>query len=204
MMTRPDIAFHTAHLAKVMQRPSNEALNAALNVVAYLKKTRMLGITYDKRDSMELWSDSSFGRSPKPMGGHAVIYGGAALSWSARALKIVPLSSAEAETAVLSLGSKDMMYVKQLVATLRPGKAPQEVEAYVDNTATIDIVKAQGVTARTKHFERWVSYVRDLYQRYIIRVNHVSTDEMPADLFTKALPRVKFEKFRAFLLNTAA
>ena len=94
--------------------------------------------------------------------------------------------------------------MKQLVASLRPGKAPQEVEAYVDNTATIDIIKAQGVTARTKHFERWVSYVRDLYQRYIIRVTHVATDEMHADIFTKALPRVKYEKFRAFLLNTTA
>ena len=40
------------------------------------------------------------------MGGHATQYGGAALSWNSKALKIVPLSSAEAETAVLSLGYK--------------------------------------------------------------------------------------------------
>ena len=93
------------------------------------------------------------------------------------------------------------MYVRQLVSTIRPGRGPKEVETYVDNTATIDIIKAQGVTARTKHFERWVSYVRDLYQRYILSVNHVPTDEMPADLFTKALPRSKFEKFRNIIMN---
>ena len=54
------------------------------------------------------------------MAGFASIYGGAALSWAAKALKIVPLSSAEAETAVLSLGCKDAMFVKQLLVELRP------------------------------------------------------------------------------------
>ena len=135
------------------------------------------------------------------MGGHVVIYGGAALSWNAKALKIVPLSSAEAETAVLSLGCKDMMYVRQLMAELRPEHAGSAIDAYTDNTATIDIIKAHGVTARTKHFERWVTYARDLYLRHIIKISHVPTDEMPADIFTKALETLKFVKFRASLLG---
>ena len=115
----------------------------------------------------------------------------------------MPLSSAEAETAVLSLGCKDMMYSMQLMAFLRPGKMGNAVTAYSDNTACIDIVKANGVTARTKHFERWVSYVRDLYLRYIIGIEHLGTDDMPADIFTKALPHDKFVKFRKILLGLA-
>ena len=57
------------------------------------------------------------------------------------------------------------------------------------------------MTARTKHFERWVSYARDLYQRYVIRANHIVTDKMPADIFTKALGSEKFFLFRSMLLN---
>ena len=91
------------------------------------------------------------------MAGHAVIYGGAALSWQAKALKIVPLSSAEAETAVLSMGAKDLMYTKMLLSELRPGKVPETVTCYSDNTACIDIVKAHGLTAKSKHFERWAT-----------------------------------------------
>ena len=34
------------------------------------------------------------------------------------------------------------------------------VEAYSDNEAAIAIAKSPGITARTKHFERWISYVR--------------------------------------------
>ena len=162
-----------------------------------------MGITYggERAEEMTLWSDSSWGREPKPMSGHVLIYGGAALSFGAKLLKIVPMSSAEAETAVLSVGCKDMMYVKQLLAELRPGKIPTQIPAYVDNSATVDIVKAYGVTARTKHFERWVAYVRDLYQRHVIKVVWIKTDDMTADVFTKALGFDKFTKFRATLLN---
>ena len=75
------------------------------------------------------------------------------------------------------------------------------MDAFTDNTASIDIVKAHGTTARTKHFERWIAYIRDLYQRFIIHVKHVATDKMPADIFTKALPYEPFVAFRNFLLG---
>ena len=200
-MTRPDVAFHTAFLAKLMQRPSKAAFSAALGVICYLERTSAMGLTYGVDEGMSTYADSSFGRSPRPMAGHVVMYGGAALSWAAKALKIVPLSSAEAESAVLSLGCKDLMYVKQLVAELRPGRIPPRVPVHTDNTAAIDIIKAVGVTGRTKHFERWITYVRDLYHRYIVDVKYTPTDEMPADIFTKALGAEKFKQFRSFLLN---
>ena len=87
------------------------------------------------------------------------------------------------------------------MAELRPDKMGGSVDLFTDNTAAIDIIKAHGVTARTKHFERWISYVRDLYQRHIIKLNHLATDDMPADIFTKALGPAKFKQFRATLLN---
>ena len=200
-MTRPDISFHVATLARLMQRPTKVALHHAIGVLSYLKKTRKMGITYGRSEDIEHYADSSWGRSPHPMAGHCTIYGGAALSWASKALKIVPLSSAEAESAVLSLGCKDAMFLKQLLAELRPNKLPPCMTAFTDNTACIDIVKAHGTTARTKHFERWIAYIRDLYQRSIINVKHVTTDKMPADIFTKALPYEPFTKFRSFLLG---
>ena len=184
-----------------MQTPSEEAHSAALGILGYLKRTSTMGVTYGNDPTLYMASDSSFGRSPKPMAGHAVFYGGAALSWQAKALKIVPLSSAEAETNVLSMGAKDLMYTKMLLSELRPGKIAENVMTYSDNTAAIDIVKAQGLTAKSKHFERWAAYVRDLFQRHIIGVEYVNTDDMPADIFTKPLPFDTFVKHRATLLN---
>ena len=202
-MTRPDISFHTAFLAKLMSTPSPAALDAALGIVSYLKRTRKLGITYGSDENLVLYTDSSWGNeNPRPMAGYASCYGGAALSWAAKSLKIVPLSSAEAESAVFSLGCKDAMFIKQLLAEIRPKATPQIViNAFIDNTAAIDIVKSHGASGRTKHFERWITYVRDLYQRKIVLVSHLKTDEMPADIFTKPLPYLTFTKFRRVLLG---
>ena len=184
-----------------MQKPSPEALEAALGVLAYLKRTRDLGVTFGPDERFILYSDSSFGRSPRPMAGHAVIHGGAALSWASKALKIVPLSSAEAEAAVLSMGTKDARYTKMLMAELRPHKKVHTVDGRCDNTAAIDIIKAHGLTARSKHFERWAAYVRDIYQRGILAIKHVTTDRMVADIFTKALPLDAYKRFRDALLG---
>ena len=94
------------------------------------------------------------------------------------------------------------MFIKQLLAEIRPKATPQIViNAFVDNTAAIDIVKSLGASGRTKHFERWITYVRDLYQRKIVMVSHLKTDEMPADIFTKPLPYLTFTKFRRVLLG---
>ena len=100
---------------------------------------------------------------------------------------------------MLSIGCKDLSFVKQLLAELRPTEIPKCVNAFVDNSATLDIVKAHGTTARTKHFERWIAYARDLYQRFIIDVIHIPTEKMPADIFTKALPPDLFRRHRVAL-----
>ena len=103
---------------------------------------------------------------------------------------------------MLSLACKDMMYVQQLLREIRDKKGSSErVRAFTDNTAAIDIVKAYSASGRSKHFERWIAYVRDLYQRHIIELFYLSTDKMPADIFTKALPRESFVRFRDFLLG---
>ena len=76
-----------------------------------------------------------------------------------------------------------------------------KIEGFTDNTAAIDIVKSHGASGKSKHFERWVTYVRDLYHRGIIKVHHLVTDKMPADIFTKPLPHQSFTLFRSMLLN---
>ena len=200
-MTRPDIMYYTSTLAKHLQNPSRECLQAALGVLSYIKRTRKLGLCYSDSDSLTLYTDSSWGTTPYPMAGHTIIYGGASISWASKALKIVPLSSAEAETAVLSTGCKDMMFVRQLLCELRPGKIGETLQAFCDNTAAIEIVRSHGAAGRTKHFERWITYVRDLYQRFILEVRHVTTDKMPADIFTKPLPFEPFTRFRYFVLG---
>ena len=41
-----------------------------------------------------------------------------------------------------------------------------------------------------------MAYLRDLHKREIMKIEHLRTTEMRADVFTKALGRSSFEKFR--------
>ena len=56
-------------------------------------------------------------------------------------------------------------------------------------------------TQRTRHFERSETMFKRYYMLMLVHPHLVSTVDMVADIFTKALDRDKFYKFRNALLN---
>ena len=58
-----------------------------------------------------------------------------------------------------------------------------------------------GATARTRHYENWLAYGRDQYLNRVSEPNWIRTELQVADIFTKALDKTTFLKFRAMLLN---
>jgi len=49
--------------------------------------------------------------------------------------------------------------------------------------------------SRTKHIAIRFHYIREAYNDGIIVLDHRGTDDMAADIFTKALDRIKLTKF---------
>ena len=219
-MTRPDIAYHTAFLCQFMQDPSEAALEAARGVLAYLQRTKDLTLTY-RRAHPELTSDqvrmgfregaflnnkglhtyfdSSWNKVPKPFFGHVIMYMGCAVSWSARRMKIVPLSSAEAETACGSIACRDLQFVRFILGELGH-TLTTPFPVITDSEATYLGTENPGATARTRHYERWLFYLRDLAMRNVIRVIHTSTANQVADVFTKAVDKSIFTRCRSFIM----
>ena len=72
---------------------------------------------------------------------------------------------------------------------------------FIDNSAAYHLVRNVGVSARTKHFERWMHYLRDMYARHVASIHLVPHTCMVADIFTKPLYRAKFSWCRDYLLN---
>ena len=68
--TRPDIAFSTGMLCRAMGKPTPELYQAALRVLAYLYRTRHLGLRYEGRARSKLagFSDSDWTSSTRPRG----------------------------------------------------------------------------------------------------------------------------------------
>ena len=82
------------------------------------------------------------------------------------------------------------------MTTIEPG-----TRVITDSQSARDVVDNPGVTARTRHYERWVHYMRHLASHLHIRVYLVKTQAMLADIFTKAVGRSEIATATRVLLN---
>ena len=189
-----------------------------MHVVGYIVKTMNEGLVYggklrvplglsemppyfEESRGLYVSADSSFGRQPRPFGGHAVFRTNAAVGWSAKAFKVVvPQSTAEAETAEASNATKSAVATRTILAgARRPVKGPTYLLG--DNSAMMDIIKKDGTTARTRYFEKTTMLVKYAVMRMLVACRLVPTAEMVADIFTKAVDKDTFLLMTKWLLN---
>ena len=122
------------------------------------------------------------------------------MSFASKFLKVVAMSSAEAEYAAASQTCREMTYIRNVCGDLGLVLRGRLCLA-VDNTAAIDICENPGVTARNKHFSDAVHYVRHEYDHGRIRLVFVTTDKQRADGFTKPLESAAFYKWRRHIIS---
>ena len=125
---------------------------------------------------------------------------GGAISWSARKLKIAPQSSMEAENAVYALCCKDLKFIVHLAQDLGI-EFTLPISIRCDNSGAVANIKNVGASSRTRHFERWIHIARDQFILLFSQPVWISSASQVADIFTKALEKNMFLKFRAALLN---
>ena len=78
--------------------------------------------------------------------------------------------------------------VKQRVLTL-----------YGNNLSAINISKNSIQHSRTNHIDIRHHFIRDLVEEKVVTLEHVTTEEQLADIFTKALDVKQFERLRSKL-----
>jgi hypothetical protein len=218
VMVRCECMYAYSILASLSMGPTATHLNAVMHMVGYLVATQELGLTYGGKlrvplglSDMPPWfeesrglftsTDSSWGKSTRPYGGHVVMRTNAALIWSSKAFKtVIPQSTAEAETAQASLATRDTLFVRRACEGVkRMVKGPTMLLG--DNSAMNDIIKKDGTTSRSRYFERTTMLVKYAVLRLMIAVHLISTNDMMADIFTKAVDKDTFLKFRMWMYN---
>ena len=216
-MVRPEIAYHSSWLGSFNASPQHENLDAGYYVIGYLVNTPSLGITYGGKlriplglsffpehfhESRGLYAaaDSSWGKSPRPQGGHVLFRLNGAVAWASRRLKVIADSTSEAETAEASRASKTVIFGRTVLeGRRRPVLGPTAL--LTDSSAMYDAVAKDGMSSRTRYFERATIFVKYAFAKLIVIVFKVTTDEMVADIFTKPVDEATFIKMRAVLLN---
>ena len=134
------------------------------------------------------------------MFGYSVHLFGGPISFASKSLKVVALSSAEAEYAAASYTCREIQFVRNLQNDLGVKISGPTVLA-VDNQAAIKIAQNMGVTARNKHFLDAIHYFRHQVDHQVVHPTFVTTINQWADGFTKPLDPKKFKDWRKYLIN---
>ena len=199
--TRPDLAFAIGLLAMFVENPTELHWDAVKRVIRYVIHTKDRGLIFGGTELQPpvVYVDADWAgdrETRRSMCGFVAMMSGTAVAWCARQQEVVAMSSAESEYISMCNGAKETAWIRRLFIGLQ---VLPEIEAptfmYVDNQAAIALAHNAAVNRRNKHIDVRYHYIRQVVQDGTITIEYCPTDEMVADMLTKALGRVKLQKF---------
>ncbi|CAI7862448.1 unnamed protein product [Closterium sp. NIES-53] len=171
--TRPDVAFATGQLARVVQCPNQEQVIAGMRVAKYLGQTPTVGLQYSAAaqrrqkgaDGVEpgrlfltAFSDAFYASEPEDMtsfGGFICCVGGGPTAWESKKQVDQALSSLESEYMALFRAVREIVWQRRLLAELgeeQQGPTP----LYCDSQGAIALAKNPVLHGLTKHMRvKW-------------------------------------------------
>ena len=116
------------------------------------------------------------------------------ICWTSHKQKTVALSSTEAEYMALSDSCRQLMWLKSLFSEI--GITIAVLPLCGDNQGSIFLGSNPVQERRTKHIDIRYHYIRECIESKEIELFYVPTDDNIADVLTKNLALIKFQKFR--------
>jgi hypothetical protein len=193
--TRPDITFAVNQLARYLHDPKSSHFTGAKRVLRYLRGTNDKCIVMtDKNGKLEAFSDSTFAEPPdrKSTTGYTLFLSGLPVSYASKRQPIIARSTAEAEYYALGSCTNEVLVARYILQEIHPNLVSEPTTIYVDNQSTIAM--ATTFTTKSRTIDVQYKSVMDYVNKDII-LKYISTNENPADMFTKPLSQIKHERF---------
>ncbi|GJZ46398.1 retrovirus-related pol polyprotein from transposon TNT 1-94 [Tanacetum coccineum] len=193
--SRPDIAFATFICARYQARPTVKHLKEVKRIFRYLRQSYNMGLWYPKDSGFELiaYSDADHARCKddcKSTLGGLQFLGGKLVIGSSRN-KIVMMSTAEAEYVSLSACCAQVIWMRTQL--LDYGYKYNRILMYCDSKSAIAISCNPVQHSKTKHIDIRYHFIKEHVEKGTVELYFVGTEYQLADLFTKALPKERFE-----------
>jgi hypothetical protein len=216
--TRPDLSYAVGVLAQFNSKPNPEHWRAVKRVMRYLRGTTSYCLTlgsvnkndkdektdaYKKTDESEGiflhgYSDADYAgdkEKRKSTSGYAFFYGRGCVSWSSKKQPVIALSTTEAEYIAAVFAGQEGVWIRGMLKDL--GKDQEgPTSLFIDNQSTISVSKNPELHSRMKHIDVRFHWLREKVAERIFEPRYKSTQEMTADIFTKALDQENFKKNR--------
>ena len=201
-LSRPDITFAVNKVCQFMHSPTQNHWSAVKRILRYLQGTVSYGLLIKQESAtlLHAYTDSTY--TPlnaffdadwdgcpddrRSTGGYAICLGSNLVSWCARKQKTVSRSSTESEYKALADAVAELIWLQALLRELRVS-TPSAPILWCDNLGATYLTVNHVFHARTKHVEIDFHFVREKVARRQLTVQHISTDDQIADIFTKPL-----------------
>jgi hypothetical protein len=144
-------------------------------------------------------ADGSSQDHQRAISGFAYLIDGGAISWSSRKQELITLSTAEAEYIATTHAAKEGIWLQRLIGELFDDVVITPLVLYCDNQAAITLATTDNYHARTKHIDIRFHFIRHSVESGVFKLIYCPTDDMVADILTKALPGWKVKGHTAAL-----
>ncbi|GJT61362.1 hypothetical protein Tco_1004895 [Tanacetum coccineum] len=193
--SRPDIMYVVCACSRFQVTPKTSQLYVVKRIFRYLKGKPKLGLWYLRVSSFDLeaYSDSDYARANldrKSTTEGCQFLGRRLISWQCKKQTIVATSTTEAEYVAATNCRRQVLWVQNQM--LDNGFNFMNTKIYIDNESIICIVKNPVFYSKIKHIEIRHHFIRDAFEKKLIQVLKIHTDDNVADLLTKAFDVSRF------------
>lgn len=206
--TRPDISTAVNFLSRFMSNPADTHWAALKRILKYLKGTESYALRFDagmKSDThlLKAFSDSDYANDPtdrKSITGYVICFNNSPVSWKSTKQSCVTLSSTEAELVAASTTAQELIWLTALLNHFEGSVNHVNSTGdslpilFVDNQGAIELSRNHRIGQKSKHIDVRDLFVREQVQQGKIVVQPISTLDNVADVFTKGLPKPRFEE----------
>ena len=187
-----------------MSNPGIEHWKGVKRVLRYIRGTLDNGLIYSANDTSTVltgYSDADWAgdlSTRRSTTGYVFQIQGSTVSWCRKRQACVARSTTEEEYVALSTASQEAVWLRRLLQNVLK-KQDNPTVVYEDNQGTIELTKNPKFHNRTKHIDVSYHFVREQVDNKVISVKYCRTEDMLADVMTKGLSKVQFERFRDML-----
>nr|GEV83533.1 retrovirus-related Pol polyprotein from transposon TNT 1-94 [Tanacetum cinerariifolium] len=157
---------------------------------------RSMGLWYSKDTAMALtaYADADHAScqdTRRSTSRSAQFLGDKLVSWSSKKQKSTAISTTEAEYIAMSGCCAQILWMRSQLTDY--GFDFNKIPLYCDNRSAIALYCNNVQHSRSKHIDIRHHFIQEQVERGVVELYFVTTDNQLADIFTKALPRQRFE-----------